>query len=158
MKNANIFSAFRNPTDYLDAIEHDIHLVFYGEPASKANSRRLATVRGKPMFIKSKKALDYGGDFKKQAMQFAGTTTPLEGDVVVTMIIYYASRRPDLDESLILDLLQGVAYLNDRQVKERHIYWSLDKDNPRAVISVDRLNNPLQPKRTAAFRLFGTCA
>ena len=52
------------------------------------------------------------------------------------MTIYYASRRPDLDESLVLDLLQGVTYLNDRQVKEKHIYWGLDKENPRCEISV----------------------
>ena len=55
----------------------------------------------------------------------------------MTMTIYYASRRPDLDESLILDLLQDVAYTNDRQVKERHIYWGLDKANPRAEILVE---------------------
>ena len=48
--------------------------------------------------------------------------------------IYYASRRPDLDESLIMDLLQDVAYKNDRQVKAKIILHGLDKDNPRAEI------------------------
>ena len=43
----------------------------------------------------------------------------------------------DLDESLILDLLQDVAYANDRQVKEKHIYWmGVDKENPRCEIEV----------------------
>ena len=41
------------------------------------------------------------------------------------MLIYYSSRRPDLDESLILDLMQGVIYKNDRQVKQKNIYWGL---------------------------------
>jgi hypothetical protein len=39
---------------------------------------------------------------------------------------------------LILDLLQGSMYLNDRQVKEKHIYWHLDKENPRAIIEVKK--------------------
>jgi Holliday junction resolvase RusA-like endonuclease len=110
-----------------------IFFTIFGEPASKANSRRLVTRGGKPMFIKSQKALDYAGAFKLQAPD---CYTPYECDVKVEMVIYYASRRPDLDESLVLDLLQGVAYLNDRQVKEKHIRWALDKDLPRCEILV----------------------
>ena len=89
-------------------------------------------VRGKPMFIKSAKALAYASAFKQQAPKF----TMLEGDVAIELTIHYASRRPDLDESLILDLLQGVAYENDRQVREKHVYWGLDKENPRCQIRV----------------------
>lgn len=103
--------------------------VIYGEPASKANSRRWT---GK-LFIKSKKALDYGKMFKEQCP----VMEPLiDGDLVVHIHIFYATRRPDLDESLILDLMQGCIYANDRAVKERHVYWGLDRDNPRAEILV----------------------
>lgn len=115
-------------------------LLIKGEPASKANSRRLVYTHGKTMFIKSSKALAYAKSFKEQA----GNCTPVDGDVCVEIKIWYASRRPDLDESLILDLLQGVAYLNDRQVKEKHIYWGLDKTNPRCEIRVKKiLDSPL---------------
>ena len=93
----------------------------------------MVQVRGKPMFIKSAKALSYADAFKLQAPR----CQLLEGDVAVHMKIWYASRRPDLDESLILDLLQGVAYTNDRQVREKHIYWGLDRDNPRTEILVE---------------------
>lgn len=104
-------------------------IVIHGEPASKANSRRWT---GK-YFIKSAKALSYAEAFKRQCP----VIDPLmEGDLCVTIKIYYASRRPDLDESLILDLLQGCVYINDRQIKERHTYWALDKENPRAEITV----------------------
>ena len=61
---------------------------------------------------------------------------PFEEDVRVEMLIYYATRRPDLDESLILDCMQGPIYRNDRQVKQKMIYWGLDKTNPRTVIRV----------------------
>ena len=93
-----------------------------GEPASKANSRKIVMIKGRPASIKSDKARAY-------AKQFLAQCEPLEeqftGDVRVEMLIYYASRRPDLDESLILDLMQGVIYKNDRQVKQKNIYWGL---------------------------------
>ena len=53
------------------------------------------------------------------------------------MKIWYRTRRPDLDESVILDCLEGFAYTNDRQVKEKHIYHGLDKEEPRAEITVE---------------------
>lgn len=112
-----------------------LSLKIFGEPASKANSRRQVFIRGKSMFIKSSKALAYSKSFKQQCA--TAQVVKLTGDVVVTIRIWYASRRPDLDESLILDLLQDVAYDNDRQVKEKHIYWmGVDKENPRCEIEV----------------------
>lgn len=87
------------------------------------------------MVIKSSKALSYVDMFKRQCV--VGERQKILVDVTVTIRIWYASRRPDLDESLILDLLQGVAYENDRQVKEKHIYWmGVDKLNPRCEIEV----------------------
>lgn len=106
-----------------------------GEPASKANSRRIVTRGGRPASIKSVKAIGYGRDFGYQCPNL-GDDRLMVGDLSVTMKIYYASRRPDLDESLILDLMQGRIYANDRQVRERHTYWGLDKSNPRTEILV----------------------
>ena len=88
------------------------------------------------MFIKSDKARNY---VKMFADQLTPLDTLLEGDLVVAIRIYYASRRPDLDESVILDCLQDVVYANDRQVKQKHIYWGLDKERPRAEIYVAHL-------------------
>jgi Holliday junction resolvase RusA-like endonuclease len=113
-----------------------LSLTIFGEPASKSNSRRLVRFGSMSRLIKSEKALSYSDAFKHQVKSLG--YEPLHGDVSVTMTIYYASRRPDLDESLILDLLQGVTYLNDRQVKEKHIYWALDKENPRCEITVTK--------------------
>ena len=110
--------------------------LIYGEPASKANSRRAVTFKGKPRFIKSSKALNYEKMFKQQIAFLPGpsrssSATPrrkqevlFKHDVVVEIYIYYASRRP------------GLVYKNDRQVKEKHIYWGLDKENPRSEIFV----------------------
>ncbi len=62
----------------------------------------------------------------------------LTGDLRLSIRIYYKSRRPDLDPSLILDLMQGRIYENDRQVREMHLFWDLDKTNPRAEIVVEQ--------------------
>lgn len=109
-----------------------VSFTIFGEPASKANSRRWT---GK-FFIKSAKALSYVKAFEEQCPRLDEL---MDGDLRVTIKIYYASRRPDLDESLILDCMQGYIYQNDRAIKERHVYWSLDKENPRAEITVEKL-------------------
>ena len=120
-------------------IDNDLAtIMIIGEPASKANSRRLVAIGGKPRFIKSKKALNYSRDFKKQCP----TRKELfEEDVFIAIKIYYASRRPDLDASLILDLLQDYVYPNDRLVKGQYLEWGLDRKNPRSFIVVTTLDN-----------------
>jgi hypothetical protein len=122
--------------------------IIFGEPASKANSRRVVHYGGMSRLIKSKKALTYSDVFKQQCKPLS---TLMTGDLRVTLHIYYASRRPDLDESLILDLMQGLIYANDRQVKERHCYWGLDPDNPRAEIIIEKIPE-VAPKKNPAKR------
>ena len=107
-----------------------------GEPASKANSRKIVLIKGRPASIKSDKARKYAKLFQEQCSAIEKLFT---GDVCVEMLIFYASRRPDLDESLILDLMQGKIYENDRQVKQKNIYWGLDRENPRTIIRVSSL-------------------
>jgi Holliday junction resolvase RusA-like endonuclease len=117
-----------------------IHFTVYGEPASKSNSRKIVTIKGRPAVIKSKKAREYVKAFAEQCPQFADDLL-FEDDVEVRAKIFYASRRPDLDESVILDCMQGYVYKNDRQVKRKIIEWGLDRENPRAEIVV-RLLKP----------------
>jgi len=102
-----------------------------GEPASKANSRRLVLIKGRPAFIKSKKAIDYSKNF---AIQCPTYDTLYEEDLVIALKIYYKSKRPDLDESLILDLLQGKVYKNDRSIKLKYVEWGLDRQFPRILV------------------------
>ena len=99
---------------------------------------------GVSRLIKSQKALNYSDVFKQQCRQLG---TLMKGDLRVTLRIYYASRRPDLDETLILDLMQGLIYENDRQVKERHAYWGLDPENPRAEILIEKIADVAPQKK-----------
>jgi hypothetical protein len=142
-----------------------VALVILGEPASKANSRKPATVGPKDnrrtIWIKSDKARSYE---ESALMQIpASVRVMLEGPVRFTATIFYATQRSDLDESLVLDVLQaryskpdkdghrelirrGV-YVNDRQVREKHIYHAIDKTNPRTEIVVEALS-PQQTELT----------
>lgn len=130
-----------NDSTIVDGLQ-SLSLFILGEPASKANSRRVVRFGNMSRLIKSQKALNYSEAFRAQCPKLA---TLMDGDLRVTMRIYYATRRPDLDETLILDLMQGLIYENDRQVKERHTYWGLDPANPRAEIIVDQL--PMEQKK-----------
>lgn len=128
-----------------------------GEPASKANSRQLVSFghgdAKRPALIKSKKARDYE---RTAVMQIPHTAKVMfTGPVRVTLRIYYASERPDLDESVVLDVLQAKlekgsrevvrpgVYTNDRQVREKHIYHAIDRKNPRTEVIVEQLEAQL---------------
>jgi Holliday junction resolvase RusA-like endonuclease len=128
-----------------------IRLTILGQPCSKANSRQIVTIAGRPTPIKSKEALAYERDALRQIPPAARQR--LEGRLRMTLRIWYASERPDLDESLVLDVLQdrykgagearvlvqaGV-YRNDRQVRERHVYHAVDRANPRAEIEIEAM-------------------
>ena len=116
------------------SIEPLIELTIFGEPASKSNSRQLVRNQyGKPAFIKSKKALSYLKDF---AIQCPTLNPLLEGDLAITLTMHYRTKRPDLDESVVLDALQKKIYRNDRQIKEKHVFHAIDKTNPRVEISI----------------------
>ena len=113
-----------------------VTMTILGEPASKANSRKIVKFGNRPAIIKSQKARDYEKMFASQCPTLDDILTE---DVSVKITIYYKSRRPDLDESVILDCMQDRIYKNDRQVKEKHIYWGLDRNSPRSIIEVREL-------------------
>lgn len=113
-----------------------ISFTILGEPHSKANSRQLVYFGSRPAFIKSKPALR----FEKAAIPQVPLVTPLiDSPVRITCRIWYASERPDLDPSVILDVMQGRVYTNDRRVRELHCYHGIDRVNPRAEVEVEEI-------------------
>lgn len=112
-------------------------ITIFGEVASKANSRKTVVIKGRPASIKSSKARKFAADAE---IQLARYKTPIIVPVKLYIRIFYMTERNDLDESLVLDVLQGHCYLNDRQVRERHVYHGIDAKNPRVEIIVEELN------------------
>lgn len=130
-----------------------IRFTIFGEAASKANSRKLVKFGDRPASIKSDKARKYEKDALAQIPPLARQR--LSVPCRITIRIFYASQRPDLDESVILDCLQdrwkrdkqtrerilvqkGVVQ-NDRQFREKHIFHAIDRANPRAEIEIEPL-------------------
>jgi Holliday junction resolvase RusA-like endonuclease len=129
-----------------------------GEAASKANQRKLVTINDRPAFVKSDKARKFERDALLQIPVAARVR--LTGPVRITLRMFYASERPDLDEAVVLDVLQdrwkrsnpsnpivpsvrvlvqaGV-YRNDRQVREKHVFHAIDRLRPRVEVEVEAL-------------------
>jgi len=112
-----------------------------GEPASKANSRQLVTLRKKgeeprPASIKSKKARAYEHNAQYQIPRLP---ILMIGPLRATIRIWYTSELPDLDESIILDVMQGRIFRNDRQVREKHVFHGIDRSNPRAHVTIEAM-------------------
>lgn len=139
-------------TDITDLNIRVVRFTVLGECASMKNSRRIVTSRatGKPMSIKSAKSMSF---FHSAALQIPNLAKPFDTPVKVTMTIYYASERPDLDESVLLDAMQSTTlgvgkqkivvrsaiFTNDRLVRWKDICHGIDAKNPRVEIVVETL-------------------
>lgn len=64
---------------------------------------------------------------------------PLVLPLSVSIRWYRGRKAGDLDNraKVVLDALQGVAYTNDSQIVELHMYRAEDKHNPRVEVTVD---------------------
>jgi Holliday junction resolvase RusA-like endonuclease len=123
-------------------MERTISYIILGEPASKANSRRLVRFGKRVASIKSDKARAY---VDAVIAQVPVLNPLMEGELRVDCTIYYASERPDLDPSCLWDALQGRVYKNDRQLREQHLYHQIDRERPRAEVTfTERRGAPVE--------------
>lgn len=124
-----------------------IELTILGECASMKNSRQIVKRGNHRASIKSRKALAYE---QMAAMQIpAEKRVMMTGPLKVTIRLFYRTERPDLDEAAILDVLQSRYHegylilsgviINDRQIREKHVYHGIDKERPRAEIVLESL-------------------
>jgi len=117
--------------------EIDMYII-YGDLQRKSNSRRIVKNKrtGRILIIKSAKALQYEKQFLSQISRYEPYSC-LICDVVLTAYIYYSSRRFDVSEELLMDLIQKCKLVkNDRQIREKHIYGRIDRENPRVQFEI----------------------
>lgn len=129
-----------SPSKIAPPPSHRVHLTILGETASKANSRQLVMVSGHPRFVLSAKAKRWA---EQARVQVPIRSPLLTGPLVAWCRCWYASNRPDLDPSLVWDVLQGRVIVNDRQLREMHVYWAKDKLNPRVDVVLEPLSGGL---------------
>lgn len=113
-----------------------IYLRISGQPYSKANSRKLVQIGGRPRFIKSDSARQYEKDFASQCRTHPN---PIKGRVWLIGAIAYESWRSDLDESLIMDGLQGRLIENDRQIVGKLLLRAVEPGDGRSVLAIVEL-------------------
>jgi predicted N-formylglutamate amidohydrolase len=113
-----------------------------GQLASKSNTRKLVTHRrtGRPMLIKSDRARRVIPLFCDQLGILFGRRPPITGMLSLTARIFYDSNRPDLDESLLMDILQMAHVItNDRQIIHKAITKGIDPKRPRVECQIEEV-------------------
>ena len=65
--------------------------------------------------------------------------TPFDGPVRFTAYYYFQRRGSDVGNrsKILMDVLQGFAYHNDRQICEERAYRRLDHRNPRVELEIE---------------------
>ena len=104
-------------------------------PSVNSYHRSVTTRAGFSKVLISKE----GRAWKKKAMQIVAMQRPpkLDGDVAISLTVYFKDRRRDLDNVAkpSLDLLQASGIIeNDRQVVDLHMVRAIDRGNPRVEI------------------------
>jgi crossover junction endodeoxyribonuclease RusA len=81
----------------------------------------------------AKKYIEYvGWEFQSRDLH------PVQGEISVTMHLFRPAKRGDLDNriKIVLDAMQGFAYINDNQIREIHAVLHDDKAHPRLEVEV----------------------
>ena len=117
-------------------IEHTV----YGQLPSMKNRRILKVIKGRIMSFKNPEAQRYVKDFLKQIP--GNLQVRYDTPVRLTALIFYKTKRPDLDESLLMDCLESSSIItNDRLIWDKQILKYFDKHIPRITFYVEKLTN-----------------
>lgn len=122
----------------------------WGDLPNKSNQRKIGRVRGRPIIMKSKEALEIEERFKTiVSASDLGPAAPLVGatsqdDVkrgipflFLDVTVYGKSFARDLDCELLPDLLQKNGVINnDRAIRRKAYRWVHDPKSPRVEFEV----------------------
>jgi Holliday junction resolvase RusA-like endonuclease len=98
-----------------------------GHCQSKSNG----SIKTRYGIVKSKSARAFEHAFLWQAKTWDIPKIPYEGLVIMTCRLYYPTRKNDLDNTLLKDLIQKAGIIkNDRQIRGEYNFWGLEKSEP----------------------------
>jgi Holliday junction resolvase RusA-like endonuclease len=106
-------------------------------PPSVNDWKTTIVIAGRPRVLLTAK----GREYRARVQTYAVLARPLQGPVRMTVRFYRPRRIGDVDGPLksLLDALQGVAYDDDAQIAELHVYRLDDKLRPRADVEVESI-------------------
>jgi Holliday junction resolvase RusA-like endonuclease len=114
------------------------HFSVLGNPVPKQSFRAVAGGRGytDPRVKAWQEKVAY------EARYVMDGDEPLTGDLQVSLKFYLSDRRrKDLDNLSkgVLDALNGIVFVDDRQIVDLHLQKYYDKDNPGVSVCVTRV-------------------
>lgn len=113
-------------------------------PPSINRTYKTATVNGHATLYKSAEAKAWS----EEVLWTTKNQTPLTGDCAVFLTYYFPTKSRDIDGSIkiSMDTLQGIAFVNDRQVTILVVEKRIDKQHPRMEVEVRAVSGaPLPP-------------
>lgn len=111
--------------------------VILGQPPLKSNQYRIITIHGHGSLAKTQATKKYEESF---FMQCGIRNANIDKRFKLTIDVYFASDRPDLDNALkvVEDCLQNAHVIkNDRLCAEIHARKLIDKENPRIEFVIE---------------------
>jgi crossover junction endodeoxyribonuclease RusA len=84
---------------------------------------------------------DEATKYKQDVSKLYSGGTPIVSAIKIEIKVYRARRSGDLDNKIkvLLDAMQGIAYIDDNQITEMHAYRFEDKGNPRVEVEITPL-------------------
>ena len=121
-----------------------LQLTIYGKVPSKSSSRIIVKNRrtGMPMVISSAMTRQYEKDFEKQVLGHQKGKFTDDDRLRINLFWFTDSYRQDVDApaKAIFDNLQKCGVIvNDNRIDEYQIARFIDKDNPRVMIQILKL-------------------
>jgi crossover junction endodeoxyribonuclease RusA len=112
-------------------------------PPSANSIWRNVVIKGQARTYLSTEARTYKLNAAKVAL--AAGCTPLDGDISMTLKVYRPRKVGDLGnrEKILSDSLNGIAYHDDKQITEIHLYRFDDKSNARVEVEIHQITNNL---------------
>jgi Holliday junction resolvase RusA-like endonuclease len=112
----------------------------HGPPVPKARPRVVRTKYGEMRTFTPERTKLYELAVRTVAWLKYRGEKPTAKQLRCTLRFYMPSRRAcDCDNLAkgVLDGMNGVVYLDDRQISELHIFRTIDKENPRAEVEIE---------------------
>jgi Holliday junction resolvase RusA-like endonuclease len=119
-----------------------MNIVVSGNPIPKARPRVVDGHAYTP-----KRTLEWESNISKAWQYKYNNVFMFASDLCITLRFYRDTKiRADYDNlaKAATDALNGVAYRDDSQIVEAHIFKGYDEDNPRVEIEIDRVKGEMR--------------
>jgi hypothetical protein len=107
-----------------------------GEPTPQARLHDVVVTDGVARLVKSWPARVWQNRAVPQLLN-RRPRRPLALDLVLDCRFWSSAQRPPIDEGLVIEVLERAAIIaHGRQIREKHVFAAVDRDNPRVTVSL----------------------